>query len=249
MFVERRKDNYDELQILAGDVRTRRRRTNMWTTTIIAGTMAATAAYIATVQNEVSELRTAKDIADDKVAELQPLVIGLKAERDAYRIYADAQIDLSKAQYIGDKIGDINIGPGPDNPPASGPVFANVIWLVEGSRRFPMAANDFLWVPDASMWVQLKNLQGEVTIFTDGNEMNQPGSTNADGTTNASQGDDYTLPIAIEGLNQGNASKLCVRWHSNSLRSGFRREIYGDIEILFQNGGDDCLGITETVAL
>ena len=46
MIVEKKKDNYDELQILAGDVRTRRRRTNFWTSSLIAGTAIAGGAYV-----------------------------------------------------------------------------------------------------------------------------------------------------------------------------------------------------------
>ena len=235
MFVERRKDNYDELQILAGDVRTRRRRTNMWTTTIIAGTMAATAAYIATTNNQMQELQKAKEAAEVTVNELQPLVIRLQGERDVYKIYADANIDLSKAKYVGDRIGDINVNPGPYPPPPEGkPVFAGVIWLVEGSRRFPMAENDFLWVPDAMMWIKLTDLDddGSVIVFRDGDGNVQP--------VDDSTGSPFDLPLHVTGLTaRGNANSLCLSLRKPSTRPGFQSSYYADLEVLFENGSED----------
>ena len=114
MFVERRKDNYDELQILAGDVRTRRRRANFWTSSLVVGSMVATGIYMSTIGQQVDELKTGKQAAEEERDQLRPIVIrltderdALKAERDIYKELADRNANYSQNKYIGDQIKNI----------------------------------------------------------------------------------------------------------------------------------------------
>ena len=62
MMVDRRKDNYDELLVLARDARVSRASVNRWTTGLVIGSMVAAGAYIATMNQQVDQLRkTAKE--------------------------------------------------------------------------------------------------------------------------------------------------------------------------------------------
>jgi len=157
MFVERRKDNYDELQILAGDVSTRRRRTNRWTTTLVAGTMAATAAYIGTTNSQVEALKSENASLTVNLRNAERERDGLRVERDVYFHYANELGDMYPLLTIADKM-PLVMNPGTggggsaDWPPLT---ISNLVWYVDGSRRFPMAGGDVLWIPEGKFSIRL----------------------------------------------------------------------------------------------
>ena len=181
MIVDRRKDHYDELLVLARDARVSRARTNRWTTGLVVAAMAAGGAYVAATNNEVEELRDAKEAADAEafrltidMGRLQGQHAALLAERDAYKVNAEWFASLSPSLLATNRLGDISNaigggGSGDDSGRGGVPDFAvsNLVWYVDGSRRFPMAANDILWIPEGQFWVKLEPPASEGSVPTD----------------------------------------------------------------------------------
>ena len=173
MLVDRRKDNYDELLVLARDARATRSRTNRWTTGIVVGAMAAGSAYVASMSAQIETLRDAKDRAEAgaqqarvSLAYLQNEHAAVVAQRDSYAEVADQLAaavpnDVIDGGALVERVteeferaieeGKLNI----EQPEA---VFAlnNLVWYVDGSRRFPMEVNDVLWIPESRFWVRLQ---------------------------------------------------------------------------------------------
>lgn len=185
MIVDRRKDHYDELLVLARDARVSRARTNRWTTGLIVAAMAASGAYVAATNNKVEELRQAKEAADAEVLQLNVdlgrLLLdheALRVERDIYKQNAEWFANLSPSLNAANRLGDIAGALGgeaisPAQPTRAPAEFAlsNLVWYVDGSRRFPMAANDVLWVPEGQFWVKLEEpetagaLPSHITVY------------------------------------------------------------------------------------
>ncbi len=170
MIVDRRKDHYDELLVLARDARTARERTGRWTTGLIVAAMATSGAYVAAMNNKVDDLRVVKEAADAEVFRLN-IDLGrlageheaLRAERDIYRQNAEWFAGIAPSLNAADRLGDIanslgGTSTGSGTPAAQAPDFAlsNLVWYVDGSRRFPMAARDVLWIPEGQFWVKLE---------------------------------------------------------------------------------------------
>ena len=179
MIVDRRKDSYDELQILAGDVRTRRRRANIVTTILLSGGIVGTAAFIATMNQQVDALA-----AEVKEAETER--ISAETERDALRVALQdvdnrlAELRAQAYQRLAEHVANIAngesinpIGPIifpdeieitgiPDEIRINGEMAGaqteviNLVYIVDGSRRFPMTRGDVLWIPEAQFWVRLE---------------------------------------------------------------------------------------------
>lgn len=182
MIVDRRKDNYDELLVLARDARTSRARTSRWTTGLIVAAMATSGAYVAAMNNKVDDLRQAKEAADAEVFRLN-IDLGrlagehaaLRAERDVYRQNAEWFAGIAPSLDAASRLGDIanSLGGGGERavsgtPAMQAPDFAlsNLVWYVDGSRRFPMAANDVLWIPEGQFWVKLEEPESEGSLPT-----------------------------------------------------------------------------------
>ena len=107
MFVDRRKDNYDELLVLAQDSRVSRARTNRWTTGLIVTAMAGSAAYVATMDQQVDDLReTATEAAKDRDT-IQSKYTMLKAEILALTRYQDLYADIAPTQNLSNSIGKL----------------------------------------------------------------------------------------------------------------------------------------------
>lgn len=186
MLVDRRKDNYDELLVLARDARASRGRTSRWTTAIVTAAVGASAVYVGAMNSQVDQLRQAKDAADAEafrlnvdLARLQDQHVAVLAERDVYKKNAEWFVTLTPGLEASNRLGDIAnalrpraaVRPGPEDPPPGGeqpaPNFAlsNLVWYVDGSRRFPMATNDILWIPEGRFWVRLEENE-TVSIHT-----------------------------------------------------------------------------------
>jgi len=163
-------DSYDELLVLARDARSTRKRTNYWTTGLIISGMVASTAYVATVNQQMSALKDASESAAAEnlrlnidVSRLQSERVALAAERDVYR--QNAAWFATMAPALAERPdGTVVVNP-PIQPTSTTPAdfaLSNLVWYVDGSRRFPMAANDILWIPEGQFWVQLEDPQQNV---------------------------------------------------------------------------------------
>lgn len=233
---ERRQDNYDELLILARDARASRTRSNRWTTGIIGSAMLATAAYVVTTNQQVNNLAEEGKTAGANVTRLENQVSDLQRERDSlevernvYKENAQWFANIAPTLKLGDSIqylGDyVNRGR-PDLPSTAASTPMTLVWLVEGSRRFPMAENDILWIPEANYWVKLDNLTNEnITLYRQ-----NPATSNASGTPDQ-------LPKQLS-VNANTSRVACLILHYPSRRPGFGVG-YADMEVLLQTG--DCV--------
>jgi hypothetical protein len=174
MIVDRRKDSYDELQILAGDVRSRRRRANMVTTLLITGGIVGTIAYIATMNAQVDALTGERDQLAQILRDVEPRIAEMQV--NLYRENADRFALVAGGQDINPVFNLPELPVTIDEPqPVTPPLqFSNLVWVVEGSRRFPMAIGDVLWIPEAQLWVRLE-AANSISMHE-----GSPGSTPAD---------------------------------------------------------------------
>jgi len=157
--------------VLARDARISRARTNRWTTGLVITAMAASGAYVAATNNKVEELRQAKDAAEAEALQLNVdlgrLLVdheALRVERDIYKQNAQWFAELSPSLNAANRLGGIAATLGSEDTPPAQPTRApadfalsNLVWYVDGSRRFPMAANDVLWIPEGQFWVRLED--------------------------------------------------------------------------------------------
>jgi hypothetical protein len=180
MIVDTRKDSYDELQILAGDVRTRRRRANIVTTALITGGIVGTVAYIAAMNQQVEALAGERDVAnierdtlqvaleavDDRLADLRAQVYESLAEHvsniaNGRPMNPTGPIIFPSELLINGIPDEIEITGIPDEIRINGELpgtqaeLINLVYIVDGSRRFPMTIGDVLWIPEAQFWVRL----------------------------------------------------------------------------------------------
>ena len=233
MLVDRRKDNYDELMLLSRDSRERRKRVNRWTTALVAGGMAVSAAYVASTGQQVDALQDAVSELEQLRQENALLIAErnqMKAERDIFAMhkewYASAAPQMEVSEGLRDLVAVLTDGR-PDTPPPRPPertqvAVSDVVWLVDGSRRFPMAENDYLWIPEASTWVQLESIASkQIRIFT---------GDRSSGGALQSLGDGF-FGLEVEG--RGNSNFACLKLHQNSSRPGFQSDRFADLEILF----------------
>lgn len=241
MIVDRRKDNYDELLLLSRDARASRTRTNYWTTGLVASAMVASGIYIATTNQKVDELandaqgaqKQLKELRDDNARLLAERNV-FKIERDIYRDTYDRYAEIAPSLKLGDQIANLagRLGAANGSTTTSATpdlALADIVWVVDGSRRFPMAVNDLLWVPEAHMWIKLESPadNGKVTIFRDRDSTQRPASEDVAGSK-----ENLPLQLVVEG--PGNSNYACLSLIKPSTRSGFGVG-YADLEILFQS--------------
>ena len=258
MIVDRRKDNYDELQILAGDTRNRRRRANLWTTGLIAGGMILAGAFVSTVNEQTEALgETGKDLADTKLrlaaAENQSAV--LTAEKEYFRQNAIWFSSFVADMDLSDAVRDLEfVVPTVDGQPVTEVRMTNVVWALDGSRRFPITDGDIVWIPEADFWVQLESKDSldpvdptdpldpdrtlrEVTLYHD---ENPPSSESVGREYFLGGGNRYyeEVPTWSPG-SRGTANCVQLTLHYNSRRPGFSATKYLDMEVLLYNN-EDC---------
>ncbi len=245
MFVERRKENYDELLLLASDARARRTRTNRWSTGIILSAMLGVAAYVAAMSHQMSELRKAanaaqgeRDAADASHARLLAERDLLQAELDALGRYQDLYAELMPSQEMNNLVTGLA---GEDV--ARGTVVnqseriiakSNIVWMVDGSRRFPMVDGDVLWIPEGAFWVRLKNENGQRSLHRE--------SARSGDRDNSENPISVPMPLLPhrERVTKGTYTCVEITLHKDSLRPVFRALDYVDVEVTyFQSDGDD----------
>jgi len=255
LLVDRRKDNYDDLLMLARDARVSRARVNRWTTGLVIGAMAAMGVYVATVNQEVDQLREAAEEAGEQrdtikaeYARLMDERNALKAQMDVFSRYEDMYADIAPALILGDRFKDIALnvsGTAPARPVATTTVqtsLSNLVWIVDGSRRFPMTSGDILWIPEGKFWVRMENpgsskKPNAITIHK--GEKPVQGTS---GTPLAFASDQAVHRIKVgDAAPRGIADCIKLTYHEKSSRFGFRGDEWVDIEVLFYNNSN-CPG-------
>lgn len=212
---------YDELRWLAQDTQKRRRRAMWWTSGLVLGAMTLATVYVSREQpnNPITDDRQPSLTVNlgDVPASLKDINKNLVGIREAL----EAQQPVSLSFNAGGAQGTSK-----SVAPAETNYYVNrVVWLVEGSRRFPMAQGDVLWIPEADRWLKLDSI---------GTEPDAGKTTMVEvwGRNSAPPGTTRGLPISLPAtLNTAN----CVTISSDgpSRRAAFTG--YVDIEVLFSN--------------
>ncbi len=161
-------NSYDELVFLAREPRSTRKRTNYWTTGLIVTGMAASTIYVATVNQQLADMSESAETAEVEnfrlnvdVARLQSELDAVQGERDVYK--QNAAWFASMAPALATPPSTTLVTPvGPAERSTPNFALSNLVWYVDGSRRFPMAANDILWVPEGQFWVRLESPGGDL---------------------------------------------------------------------------------------
>jgi hypothetical protein len=210
---------YDELLILARDARIRRRRNSRWTTAFVLTGIIGTAVIVSTANQSAADLTQENERLDRSLLALEGEREAMRAERDLYVAAAGWLADLAK----------------PATPTTGLPkqsvereteLLRDVVWLVEGSRQVPMATGDFLWIPEATAWVEMINIQtGEVRLHWNRSRT-------------VSSPEDLKLPIQLKLNDDMNTARYaCIRvFEGISNRPNFGGD-FRDIDIRFQS---DC---------
>lgn len=270
MIVDRRKDTYDELLVLARDAHTSRTRTNRWTTGLIVSVMTASAIYVATINTQIDELAEDKKAAENQVNELTFRLQAAERDRDIFRAQRDVFqenagwfAEMASSSITGDSIS--NLG---DNFPVSGTprvqretTLANVVWVVDGSRRFPMTANDILWIPESNLWVRLEDPVANAQVDPRTGEPYRRVTLhrNSIPSGRSSTGQPEFLGGAYRYYEEegrwaegayGNADCLKLTLHHQSSRPAFAgNPAYVDLEVLLYNSGGSCPAGGRTVEI
>ncbi len=236
MLVDRRKDNYDELLMLARDSRLVRARTNRWTTGLVVGAMAATGAYVATTNQQVEELRDTAAQAEKQRDAIRAEYSTLLDERndlmfsiDVLARQQDMLVDVGPTLKLSQSISELarRLGGEPStNGDAEITTIAtsNIVWMVDGSRRFPVIDGDIVWVPEGNFWIRY---QGNAA---DGHSLFRH-STKPVGSP--ATGGVLLDAVHKERVDRGASNCVEIRLHNQSIRPLFRDTGYADIEITY----------------
>jgi len=250
MIVDRRKDSYDELMMLSRDSRIDRNRKSRWTTGIVASAVVVSGIYVGGTNQHLGDLAQAKadaernlETAKDDLEGVTAELAALKTERDFTRQNQDWFRDLAIALSAPDKVVSVveRIGPTPNTAPQS--TLANVVWVVDGSRRFPMTAGDVLWIPEGEFWVKLEDAEGrpkphkiavhldsQVTASTQPEEfVDFPEDATGPGYAGF-----YDRDIAVAAA-RGTTTCVRLTLHETPNRPGFVNTKYVDMEVLYHS--------------
>jgi len=213
--------------LLSRDVSVSRKRRQTASNWIIGGAIAVSGIVIAAASAHMSNLNDAKVAAEQQRDNLRSELAKASAERDYYKAANDWLKQFANTLSDNDDIDNvINNLPQPAGGDSQAPVqtsLTNMVWIVDGSRRYPIKIGDILWIPEAGMWVRV-DAQRKVFKF----EGPRPSPDDS--------GDEIEiLPHFIEFPR--NASR-CIRLdlHEDSIRPGFGGE-YVDIEVLYFTPG------------
>lgn len=264
LLVDRRKDNYDELLVLARDARQSRARANRWSAALVAGAIVGTGAYVASMNEQVDDLR---DEAKQAVAQRESVArerVALEAEMQALSRYQTFYADVAPTFELADQVRDFTLalpaqrGEGPVERVVTETKFglSNLVWIVNGSRRFPVTDGDILWIPEGKFWVELESADP-----ADGQDpLNEQKALrkvsivrDTDSVSDAEASKQFILlggkerfyeepaPWATDAY--GNANCIRMTLHDKSLRSGFENPKYLDMEVLLYNNRNCRTGL------
>jgi hypothetical protein len=217
MTADENGSGYDELRWLAQDTHKRRRRAIWWTGGLVLGGMVFATAYVSRDNARTPPPPppiTIKPVSlEDIPGSLRNINDNLGKILDELKSKKPVAVNLFQTI----------------SPPEPGNDIRQVIWLIDGSRRFPMAPGHIIWIPEADSWLQLESVGKEpklapgdpktkVTIW----EANQPRP-------------DDVMPIDLpKSLRSKRNTTTCVRISSmgRTQRPGFARD-WIDIDVYF----------------
>jgi hypothetical protein len=225
--------------LLSRDASVSRKRRQTASNWLIGSAIVVSGVFIAASSAHMSNLTDAKVKAEQERDDLRTDLAKVSAERDYYmaanewlRVLASTVSDDDDVEKV------IQLLPQPAHAGAqvlAQPPVNNIVWIVDGSRRYPVKTNDILWIPEAQMWLRVEVQQtrtpsGEVqkrsTVFRFEGPRPAPDE----------EGEEITdLPHYFEFPR--NASR-CIRLdvHKDSIRPGFGGD-YVDIEVLYFTPG------------
>jgi hypothetical protein len=219
--------------------------------------MTAMGVYVATVSQEVDQLREAakeagaqRDTIKAEYAKLMDDRNALKAQMDVFARYKDMYADIAPALILGDRFKDIAVnvsgtpngaggGGGDSSSTTAAPQFtmSNLVWIVDGSRRFPMTSGDILWVPEGKFWIEMESNRGgkpDTIIINEGEERPSPSAADGSKYTFKSDGDSHQIKVR-DAARRGIANCIKLTYHDESSRFGFEGTEFVDIEVLYYN--------------
>ena len=245
MIVDRRKDTYDELMLLSRDASVSRKRRQTASNWLIGGAVVVSGIFIAASSAHMSNLTDAKVAAEQQRDNLRSELAKVSAERDYYQAANDWLRQFAETLSDDDEVDSVIQNfpqpSGAGTQVVTQPPLTNMVWIVDGSRRYPVKANDILWIPEALMWLRVEvdppgapsgNLQRRARLFA----LEGPRPSPADRGSPADKGNEIKiLPHYVEfPMNSSRCISLNV--HENSIRPGFGSE-YVDIEVLYFTPG------------
>lgn len=235
MIVDRRKDTFDELMLLSRDVSVSRKRRQTASNWLIGSAIAASGIVIAAAAAHMSNLNAAGKEAVGQNEELRSELARVTAERDYYRDASDWWQSLADAlsndETVDSVIQNFPTPPREDTQVLARPEGANIVWMVDGSRRYPIKNNDILWIPEAGMWVRVDIRQAGTVMGAPQYAFDVYKFVGSRPPPNDPGELIESLPYFIEfPMNTTRCIKLDL--HENSIRPGFGGE-YVDIEVLY----------------
>jgi len=259
MIVDRRKDSYDELMMLSRDSSLDRKRKSQWTTGIVAATVLASGAYVGGTNEHLGNLAEARLMAEQERDDLRREFSRLVDERDAllnerefYKKSNEWLKELALSANLPSATKDVvnNFAAPPTGVPGQNPptaISSNLVWIVDGSRRFPMAAADILWVPEGQFWVRMEaptvagNKPNRVSIHLGANPKDpadyeveftrKPGSSEYLGF--------YEKDVPPPAAGRGASNCIRLTLHDVSTRPGFSNNRYVDMAVLYREATAD----------
>ena len=241
MLVDRRKDNYDELLVLARDSRLTRARTNRWTSGLVIGAMAATGAYVATTNQQVEDLRETATKAEKQLDTIRNEYTILLNEHhtlmfniDIFTRQQDLLADIGPTLILSQSIAELAKNLGGESSDDQSTVVetrtthiatSNIVWMVDGSRRFPVINGDIVWVPEGNFWIRFQGTTpSSYELYR---HSTKPVGSPATGGRLLD-----VLPYKEE-VTRGTSNCIEIRLHDESIRPLFRAAKYADIEITY----------------
>ena len=234
MTTEDNQFGYDELRWLAKDTHKSRQRAIWWTAGLTAGAMALAVGYVTRDQDSNGEDPPSVHVTLD----MESIPATLEEIRDYLKTLADKDPPMMMTNF-----GVL----GQDEGVTSAFALSNVVWLADGSRRFPMALNDVLWIPEVDRWFTLVTPGSEGYTPSDPPPPDQATTSVRRSTAPpqpppaAPQGEIIELPHwqPSERGQLGNIDCVVINARGPSQRPGFRPRNgvvqYWDIEVEFFN--------------
>ena len=226
MTTEDSQYEYDEIRWLTRDTRKSRRRALWLTAGLTLGAMTLATIYVSREPTPAPGAAGRSISTPNEVSPITSLSVDLRN--------VESRLDTMNTHL--EKIAEnLSKLPFQINVVSEAPAGLNsVVWLVEGSRRFPMAIGDVLWIPEADSWVRLTG----VTVDPDranawiGTGMLWSRASGPPGTA-------INLPAAFP-VEAGSTNCVQLKPLGPSTRPNFRG--YYDIEVFFfpQNAGESC---------